>query len=209
MTPGQGVLVQSAFLRTLALSLVAAFALGQPLHAQGPEKGDFSVGILLFTAETGTVMNIGRQWTDRLHIGVELDYRGASIHQEVTNVALGVETRVSRHDFALGPVVRWYGTPVGPVVPFLRVRAIAGWGDEKFEQAGAEQLREETNTLAASVGIGAEWFPMRQISLSGYTGLQVSRVKTDRIFPTGEFATQKTINSGTFRSALSISFYFR
>lgn len=196
-------------IRAAALSAVLALVLVSPARAQGPEKGDFSVGLLLFTAQTGTVMNIGRQWTDRLHVGIELDLRDASVHQEVTSVALGVETRVSNYDVALGPVLRWYGTPVGPVVPFLRVRGIAGWGGQKLEQAGAEQWREETNVLATSVGIGAEWFPMRQVSFSGYTGLQASRTKTDRIFPSGEFATQKTVNTGTFRSGVSISFYFR
>lgn len=201
--------MQSALTRTLALSLVVAFALGRPTHAQEPEKGDFSVSLLLFTSQTGTVMNLGRQWTDRLHIGIELDLRNASVHQEVTDISLGVETRVSNHDFALGPVAKWYGTPVGPVVPFLRLRGLAGWGGQKLELAGAEQWREKTNTLAASLGIGAEWFPMRQISFSGYTGLQASRLKLDRIFPNGEFATQTTVNTGSFRSGVSISFYFR
>ena len=50
---------------------------------------------------------------------------------------------------------------------------------------------------------------MRQVSVSGYTGVQVSREVRDRTVTSGETATQTLFNSGTFRSALSIHFYFR
>ena len=195
--------------RALLAFLLLAAALPGQLLGQGPEKGDWSVGILLFTNDTGTVFNAGRQWTDRLHIGVEVDLREASIEDDVTDVSLGVATRVAASDFLVGPVAKWYGRAVGPVVPFLRGRLVAGWGDQVFEQAGVEQWQEDTFQVAASLGIGAEWFPMRQVSFSGYTGIQTSRAVRERVYPSGAKAERTTLNSGTFRSALSISFYFR
>lgn len=195
--------------RALLAFLLLAAALPGQLLGQGPEKGDWSVGILLFTNDTGTVFNAGRQWTDRLHIGVEVDLREASIEDDVTDVSLGVDTRVAASDFLVGPVAKWYGRAVGPVVPFLRGRLVAGWGDQVFEQAGVEQWQEDTFQVAASLGIGAEWFPMRQVSFSGYTGIQTSRAVRERVYPSGAKAERTTLNSGTFRSALSISFYFR
>lgn len=197
--------LRSAFLA----SILIALAVPAQLWGQGPEKGDWSVGILLFTDDTGTVFNVGRQWTDRLHIGLEVDLREASVEDEVTDVSLGVDTRVAASDFLAGPVAKWYGRSLGPVVPFIRGRVVAGWGDQVFEQAGVERWREDTFQVAASLGIGAEWFPMRQISFSGYTGIQTSRSVEERVFPDGRSAERTTVNSGTFRSALSISFYFR
>ena len=195
--------------RALLAFLLLAAALPGQLLGQGPEKGDWSVGILLFTNDTGTVFNAGRQWTDRLHIGVEVDLREASIEDDVTDVSLGVDTRVAASDFLVGPVAKWYGRAVGPVVPFLRGRLVAGWGDQVFEQAGVEQWQEDTFQVAASLGIGAEWFPMRQVSFSGYTGIQTSRAVRERVYPSGAKAERTTLNSGTFRSALSISYSFR
>ena len=129
-------------LRFLLLPLLAAGSLAPAsLYAQGPEKGDYSVGILLFTDDTGTVVNFGRQWTDRLHLGVEIDLREASVEEDVTDPSLGVDTKVASSDFALGPVARWYGDAVGPVIPYLRARALIGWGDRSFEQAGRRRFR--------------------------------------------------------------------
>lgn len=193
----------------LLASLLLTAALPGQILGQAPEKGDWSVGILLFTNDTGTVFNAGRQWTDRLHVGIELDLREASIEDDVTDVSLGVDTKVAASEFLVGPVAKWYGRAVGPVVPFLRARVVAGWGDQVFEQAGVEQWREDTFQVAASLGIGAEWFPMRQVSFSGYTGIQTSKSQRERVFPSGAKAERTTLNSGTFRSALSISFYFR
>ena len=195
-------------LAALALVLTGAVP-ALPLHAQGPEKGDYSFGIMLFTDDTGTVLNFGRQWTDRLHLGVELDLREASVEEDVTDVALGVDTKVARSDFAIGPVARWYGRAVGPVIPYLRARAVVGWGDQTFEQAGQQQYADDSFLVAASLAIGAEWFPMRQVALSGYTGLQVRREVRERVLNSGGSSEQTLFNSGTFRSALSIHFYFR
>lgn len=194
-------------LAAVALALFAGAL--HPLHAQAPEKGNYSVAILLFTDETGTVVNFGRQWTDRLFVGVELDLREASVEEEVTNPSLGVDTRVANSDFAIGPVARWYGSPLGPVVPFFRLRGLVGWGDRTFEQVGIQVYNDDITRLAASAGIGAEWFPMDQVSISGYTGLQVSHEVVERTFNSGESIKQTRFNSGTYRSALSISFYFR
>ena len=197
-------------LRYLPLLLPALWTVAPAsLAGQGPERGDYSVGILLFTDDTGTVVNFGRQWTDRLHLGVELDLREASVEEDVTDIELGVDSKVAASDCAIGPVARWYGQAVGPVLPFVRARALVGWGDQTFEQAGQEQYTDDSFRVAGSLAIGAEWFPMRQVSFSGYTGIQVSREVRKRVLASGESAEQTRFNSGTFRSALSIHFYFR
>lgn len=190
-----------------ALALLAVTAL--PASAQGPEKGDYSFGILLFTDDTSTQMELGRQWLDRLFGGLELEIREASIEDDASEPSAGVDSKIAASEFRIGPVIRWYGDEVGNVIPFLRARVAYGWGDETFEQANTTQYTEETSVVSASLGIGAEWFPMRQISFSGYTGLAVTRERRERTFENDATAERIAFNSGTFRSALSIRFYFR
>ena len=69
--------------------------------------------------------------------------------------------------------------------------------------------QEETSIWAASLGIGAEWFALRQLSVSGYTGLQISRETRERREDDGDRVDRTTKNAGTFRSALTVAFYFR
>ena len=180
-----------------------------PAQAQGPEKGDYSFAVLLFTNTTGSRMEVGRQWFERLYGGLELEVREASIEDEPSDPTAGVRSKVASSDFLVGPVVRWYGEAVGPVIPFLRARVAVGWGDETFRQASEIRYTEETFEVAGSLAVGAEWFPMRQVSFSGHTGLAISRLDRERILDTGATAERTVFNSGTFVSALSIRFYFR
>lgn len=196
-------------LSLLALTALSTTLLASPVEAQRPAKGDYSVGILLFTNNSGSSLSLGRQWTDRLHIGVELDLQEASVEDEVSDVTVGVDTKAASSEFRFGPVIRWYGEARGSVVPFLRLRGAMGWGDETFDQAGQTQREDDISILAASLAIGAEWFPVSKVSFSGYTGLQVTRESRDRTFANGEFLERTTLSSGTFTSALTIRFYFR
>ena len=126
------------------------------------------------------MVNFGRQWTDRLHLGVELDLREASVEEDVTDIELGVDSKVAASDFAIGPVARWYGEAVGPVLPFLRARALVGWGDQTFEQAGQEQYTDDSFRVAGSLAIGAEW------QFSRFARLDFG-LRTTRWFGAGNF----------------------
>ena len=82
--------------------------------------------------------------------------------------------------FAVGPVFRRYFEPERKVVPFFAQRYFVGY-DYRHHHAEAEHRPESAfrqNSNAAFVGAGAavglEWFPVKQMSLRGETGLSGS-----------------------------------
>lgn len=195
----------------LAGGLVLAALGGSPerVEAQAPERGSWSIGLPLLTENVGSVLNVGFMATSRLQVGLEVDLQAAEAEQDVNRPTLGFNSTLESTDIAVGPTLRWYGSGVGPVVPFLRFRGLYGWGKEKIT-IGDEPFREtDTRVLAGSLSIGAEWFPIRQLSVSGHTGLEVSRSTFEREDFDGDLIEQTRNQTGTFRSALAVHFYFR
>jgi hypothetical protein len=167
------------------------------------------VGLPLFTENVGSVLNIGFMTTDRLLLGLEVNLRAAEIEEEVNQAELGLNSSVEDRDFAFGPVVKWYGSGIGPVTPFLRLRGLYGRGSRQVTLED-EPFREiDTSIAAAALSIGAEWFPIRQLSLSGHTGFEYSRETLERVDFDGDTIDQERNDFGTFRSALAVTFYFR
>ena len=188
---------------------MALLALPSAVHAQAPERGTWSVGLPLFTEDVGSVLNGGLMATDRLHLGLEVNLRAAQVEEEVNRTTLGLNSEVEATDFAFGPVVKWYGSGIGPVVPFLRLRGLWGRGTQQIT-VGGDPFREiDTTVLAGGLSLGAEWFPIRQLSLSGHTGLEYSRETFERIDFDGDVIERSRDDLRTFRSALAVTFYFR
>jgi hypothetical protein len=203
--------VPSSLSRPRQAFLLAALLLTLPvsLRGQGAEKGTWSVGIPLFTEDVGSVLNLGRMMTDRLHLGIELDLRAARLEEDANRPSAGIDAKIENRDFAIGPVLKWYGTDVGPVVPFLRLRGLWGQSSQRVTLIETVVQQDDTTLWAASLGLGAEWFPIRQLSLSGYTGFQYSTQTRERREDDGDQVDRTTENAGTFRSALTVAFYFR
>lgn len=187
----------------------AAVAWPGAVEAQAPEKGTWSVGLPLFTNNVGSVLNAGFMVTSRLHLGLEANLQAAEVEQDVNRPTLGFNSEVESWDFAFGPILKWYGSGIGPVTPFLRFRGLIGWGSEQIT-VESEPFREtDTSILGASLAIGAEWFPIRQLSLSGYTGVDYTRQSLERLEFDGDLIERAGSDFGTFRSALAVTFYFR
>ena len=195
--------------QALLLVVVLLLALPVSLRGQGAEKGTWSVGIPLFTEDVGSVLNLGRMMTDRLHLGIELDLRAAELEEDANRPSAGIDAKIENRDFAIGPVLKWYGTDVGPVVPFLRLRGLWGQSSQRVTLIETVVQQDDTTLWAASLGLGAEWFPLRQLSLSGYTGFQYSTQTRERREDDGDQVDRTTESAGTFRSALTVAFYFR
>jgi hypothetical protein len=167
------------------------------------------VGLPLFTENVGSVFNLGFMLTSRLLLGLEVNLQAAEIEEEVNRGTLSLDSRIEDRDFAFGPVLKWYGTDVGPVTPFLRLRGLFGTGSQQITLE-EEVFREiDTRVLAATLSIGAEWFVIRQLSLSGHTGFEYSRQTLERRDFDGDIIERSRDDLGTFRSALAVTFYFR
>lgn len=128
-----------------------------------------------------------------------------------TNAGLGLQFSLS-HQRATGPGqfdnshtswsigvspdLRLYQSRRSPVVPFLALNA----------QVGYTHIDQDTHGIGtgAGVGIGAEWFPTRSMSVSGSTGITATY---DHQSHTDVSADNLSIN--LFRSQLTLNLYFR
>lgn len=189
--------------------MMAAIALPDTAEAQAPEQGTWSVGLPLLTEDVGAVFNAGFMATSRLQVGLEIDFQAAEVEQEVNRPTLGFNSAVETQDLAFGPVLKWYGSGIGPVIPFLRFRGLIGWGNEQITVEDQPFRETDTTILGGALGIGAEWFPIRQLSLSGYTGFDYTRQTLERLDFDGDAIERTGSDFGTFRSALTVTFYFR
>ena len=91
----------------------------------------------------------------------------------------------------------------------LTVKIVTVAEYSKHGATHSPNLGMATFTVQGSVAIGAEWFPLKGIGVSGHTGFQYSREKMDRRNENDQLLERTTINYGSFRSSLVFSFYFR
>lgn len=199
---------------TGALAMVAfaaTDALAQRSSGGGvPSDGDWSVMINVFQPTEATNFGIFRMFGDRMNLGMEVDLDYAEGEQTVRQGDTEVHVDVNSWVVVVGPSLRWYGNRVGPVSPYLRTTASVGWGGAETFVNGNEQRNDDEFILDATLGIGAEWYPLRWLGIAGHTGFRWTRI--DSTSPpdrndTEVAATEQFFSS--FRSGLVASFYFR
>lgn len=192
--------------------LIAVLAL--PVTAQTPPSlptaGDWSLAGTLFTDSPNSVLGIGRMMTDRLSLGLEIDLRTSDADEKITSNASNVVTRgqATSTDHTIGPTLKWYGTRETPVSPYVRAKVAVGWDDNELVVQGDQQQYQDTFTIQGSLSIGAEWYPLRYLSIGGHAGLQWLRDDVDSA-ANGIVRDRSTTSWGTFRSGLEVQFYFR
>lgn len=108
------------------------------------------------------------------------------------NVGLALDTGTddTSFDILLAPTVRSYVSTDGVVCPF--------W----FGQVNlrlADNGSDDTQELGVAAGVGAEWFPVPEFSISGQVGLGVDVIRPGDLDP---------VALGSFTSELSAQIYF-
>jgi hypothetical protein len=83
-----------------------------------------------------------------------------------------------------------------------------GWDDSELIVQGDQQQYQDTFTIQGSLSLGAEWYPLRYLSIGGHAGLQWLRDDVDSA-ANGIVRDRTTTSWGTFRSGLEVQFYFR
>lgn len=120
----------------------------------------------------------------------------------------GTELSVS-----LGPALRRYLYTGGTVLPFLQVSPSLGYGIYRRSVSDSRRDREVTrHHLLGAVGGGAgvEWFPVRQVSVSGHTGAQLAlQYGTSDVEPEDPEGGPRDwrLRFDTFTSVLNVSLY--
>jgi hypothetical protein len=187
------------------MRIVRNFALGAALTvivtgtaaAQRPaalEQGKHSISFGLPGNQVGTTFGVWTMFSDNLNLGLNLGLGVSSVSTEGTTTARTTSTSIA-------PALRYYTGSLGPVLPFL-------YGETSLSYSKTSQPVNRTlKGLGLAGGLGAEWFPVGNIGIAGYTGLALQSNWTTNN-QGGSSTTANTLSIGTMTSGLSINLYF-
>lgn len=176
--------------------LVAALALclfASPAFAQGqaPNRLDESVFSLSFGVPAGGnpyaggALGLWYMVASPINLGVNLGFA-------IDSSGDGDDS-VTTTDILIAPAVKYYLNTNGQIAPFVL-------GQINFRTASdGDDDTDNTTEFGLAFGFGVEWFPTRNFSIGGHTGLGFDLVRPDP----GNFAM------GTLHSGLSAQFYWR
>lgn len=205
-----------AVLALLVLGTVPARAQQPDSVSNGLVRGAYSLsfGVPQFGAGGGTgTFGFWRMVSGRTNLGLNASVQTAHARREIDNDTLPDRESVeSLFSVAAGPAIRRYLAPAERLGPFLYGSVQAGYTSQRQRADGNYLVRMYGVTLGGEAGVGLEWFPTRDVSFSGHTGVRagVSSVsgEFDQGFDEGEF-DDRNFFAGTFTAGLSINLYFR
>lgn len=130
---------------------------------------------------------------------------------ERTNLGLNAELEMQNSDapdvegwgLELAPAIKRYTRGLGPVMPFLYGEVNLGFG--KSSQGGNDVTNWGTGAFG---GLGVEWFPVRSISIGGYTGLGLRYTSSEIETPGVPSDNRTDFRLSTGTSGLSLQIYF-
>lgn len=207
-------------IRRIAAAAAAVLALASPAAGQdapadsaaapnGLRRGAWSLSFTSPGSGERGELGAWRMVGERTNLGITLGV--AAYTRERDNE--GEEQRDQEEtgaDFQLGLAARRYLTTARAVAPFLHGRVFAATLSQERDGPGFED-RVNGASVGAEVGVGAEWFPVRQFSVAGHTGFRaaLSHYEQDLDVPEEETGYDATVTSlNTFTSALSLQIYF-
>lgn len=203
-----------------AAASAAVLALATPVRAQDEpadtagaprtplRKGAWSLSFEApgYAAGERAQFGLWRMAGSRTNLGLALDLAVLDHDREADGEEVDDATRA----VGLGLHARRYLGPERAVMPFVQGGVFGRTGSLRRESGDAEEERS-TRQGGIEAGVGAEWFPVRQISVSGYTGARASasRTEQDSTTPGGDVSsTSNDLVLQTFTSALAVRIYF-
>ncbi|HEY8470544.1 MAG TPA: hypothetical protein VIL18_12915 [Longimicrobiales bacterium] len=182
-----------AVVSAMVLAAVAAPAAAQQAGSENAlQKGRRSISFGL-PGGGGTSFGIWTMLSQRTNLGlnVELDMRDSDTPD------------VGSWELELAPAIKRYTRGLGPVTPFLYGEVSLGFAESS---QGANDL--SSWSTGAFGGLGVEWFPVRSVSIGGYTGIGLSYMSSEVETPglPSDSRTDFRLSTGT--SALSLHIYF-
>lgn len=199
-------------LALLLLGALPARAQQADSVATGLVRGAYSLSFTVpeFGSGGGTgSFGFWRMVSERTNLGLNLSLHTAHVRHEIDPDTLPDRESVeSNFAVALGPALRRYLAPSERLGPFLYGSVQAGYTWQRRRVDGLPDVRAHGATFAGEAGVGLEWFPTRDVSVSGHTGLRAGFSTLSGDFGGGEF-DDRTFTAGTFTAALSLNLYFR
>jgi hypothetical protein len=209
--------------RLTAVAAAAVLALSAPARAQdapadstapppnGLRKGTWSLSFVApgysgsETAEFGVWEMVG----PRTNVGVTLELVVSGLTLETTDD----DRTAANTSVGMGLNVRRYLATSRSVAPYLHGRVFGRGGFNRREDAGVG-YEETVRSMGAGAdaALGVEWFPVRQLSVAGHTGVRYSSIRyASRLTTPTDEERESTSRDGifqTFTSALSLRIYF-
>jgi len=184
----------------MRLLMVAAAALligPSTVQAQGPEAlAEGRTSIAFAIPQSGsTSFGIWKQLSPTRALGLQGSVLYGRHESEFAN------HESTQFQISVAPAMKWYRSLTPTVAPFLR--GSVGVGYNRSEQLSGD-IRIETDgfNVNASAGIGVDWFPLRSISIGGFTGLSGALGRVD------SGTERNSLTLGTTTSALTMHIYF-
>lgn len=184
--------VRQALLALVVLSL-------QPLALSGqsrsrsvlPEAGSHGISFSL-PSGGGASFGIRKMLSASTNGGIDLSL---GVNHAKTETG-GVSNSATTTSVSVRPGARLYHASAGPVAPFLHLYGLVSYvnGPNDMWTLGG----------GAGVGVGAEWFPLEHMSISGYTGLDAM---VEHEHDTGGTTADQTVLRAA-TSGLSLNLYF-
>jgi hypothetical protein len=174
----------------VALAAVAVDSPEAAAQSAVPEVGSYAVMFSL-PEGGGAGFGIRKMRGPTTNVGLEVQV-GASHRWVSGEFAPSDDTSWS---LGLRPDVRLYRRTDGPVVPFLEWHGRVGYGGSSND---AWSL-----STALGVGLGVEWFPLEDMSVSGSTGVAGMYARNSNTSSAGS-----QLSFGAFRSELTLNLYF-
>jgi len=106
-----------------------------------------------------------------------------------------------------GPAVRRYASVTERVNPFFYGHALVGYGYSTSQVPPDRRDHRHAFLGSVSTGVGLEWFPVPQISLSGQAGVRIS-TQLDRVEYERHTSENLSVGFSTFGAALMLNLYW-
>lgn len=184
--------MKAAVAATVLVCAASAPLLAQDAGATALERGRRSISFTL-PGGGGTSFGLWTMLSDRTNLGL--------------NARLEIDRRdapdVDAWAVELAPAIRRYVRALGPVMPFLYADVSIGFGGQA-QPAGDESVL----ALGTFGGIGVEWFPVRSVSIGGYTGIGLDYTSTELDPVVGGSQSSSRLTLRTATSQLGIQIYF-
>jgi hypothetical protein len=189
--------------------------------AQTPEHAQDALApgrqALAFSLPNGGAVGLGK-WKvvapDRLH-GLFLSLYARTSVDRGWSGQPGSELRQTDVRATLGPHFRRYVARSGPVLPFVESAVEVGVAYSRLHEqepnvvyySNGQQGHELSALGSLGTGIGAEWFPLPRVSVSGQVGLRLDGSVGKSSFEPGSM-TVWSVNLTTFTPGLFVQLYF-
>lgn len=196
-------------LAPLALLVLVGLVTPSTAMAQVPaEPGSISIAASLFTDDDGSVLGVWYLLGSRLNLGLEVELNRATSEETVTSPSTKNDGLAETESWTVGPAVKWYGRVDGPVIPYLRAKVAYGESANELQLRGEIDSEGSSSTFLVSGALGAEWFPIPQLSVGAHAGLFWQRREVDT--RNSQVRRDRTdTNWATFRSGIELFYYFR